>query len=84
MSKQEKLIEGTGKYLIPNYGRLPVAMARGAGSRIWDADGKEYIDFFPGFGAGGVGGHCHPMIVKAIRKQASTLLSCGNLFTKAQ
>jgi predicted acetylornithine/succinylornithine family transaminase len=81
MSKQANIVEATQKYLIPNYGRLPIAMARGSGAKVWDADGKEYIDLFPGFGAGGVTGHCHPAVVEAIRKQADQLLCVGNLFT---
>jgi predicted acetylornithine/succinylornithine family transaminase len=82
MLTQAQILEATGKYLTPNYGgRFPVAMARGKGARIWDADGKEYLDFFAGFGAGGIGGHCHPAIVAAVRKQAGTLLCHGNLFT---
>jgi predicted acetylornithine/succinylornithine family transaminase len=81
MTTQAKLVEATNQYLIPNYGRLPVAMARGEGARIWDADGREYVDFFAGFGAGGVAGHCHPAVVEAIREQAGRLLCCGNLFT---
>lgn len=83
MSAQDRIVEATKRYLIPNYGRLPVAMVRGAGARIWDAEGKEYIDFFAGFGAGGVTGHCHPAVVAAIKAQADKLLACGNLFTNA-
>ncbi len=81
MTKNAELVELTNKYLIENYGRLPVAMARGAGAKLWDADGREYLDFFAGFGAGGVTGHCHPAIVAAIKSQADMLLSHGNLFT---
>ncbi|MFP4105472.1 MAG: aspartate aminotransferase family protein [Phycisphaerae bacterium] len=76
-----QIVEGTKKYIIENYGRLPVAMVRGEGARIWDAGGKEYLDFFAGFGGGGIGGHCHPKIVDAVQAQARTLLSHGNLFT---
>ena len=83
MLSNTELVELTSKYLIDNYGRLPVAMARGEGAKIWDADGREYIDFFAGFGGGGVAGHCHPKIVAAIKAQAETLLSHGNLFTNA-
>ena len=57
MVSNTELVELTSKYLIDNYGRLPVAMARGEGAKIWDADGREYLDLFPGFGAGGVAGH---------------------------
>jgi len=83
MASNAELTELTGKYLIPNYGRLPMAMVRGEGARIWDADEKEYLDFFAGFGACGVTGHCHRAVVAAIKAQAETLLSHGNLFTNA-
>ena len=83
MATNAELVELSSKYLIENYGRLPVAMARGRGAKIWDADGREYIDFFAGFGGGGVTGHCHPKVVTAIKAQAETLLSHGNLFTNA-
>ena len=83
MGTNAELVELTSKYIIENYGRLPVAMARGRGAKIWDADGREYIDFFAGFGGGGVTGHCHPKVVAAIKAQAETLLSHGNLFTNA-
>ena len=81
MPTQSEIVEATNQYLMPNYGRLPLAMAKGQGAKIWDADGKEYIDFFPGFGAAGVAGHCHPEIVQAVIEQANTLLCHGNLFT---
>ena len=80
MARQAEIVEATNQLLIPNYGRLPMAIARGRGARVWDADGREYLDFFPGFGACGVGGHCHPKIVSAIRDQAERVLACGNLF----
>lgn len=81
MKTQAQIVEATNQYMIPNYGRLPMAMARGNGALIWDADGKEYIDLFAGFGAGGVVGHSHPAVAEAIKKQANLLQCCGNLFT---
>ncbi|MDY6913591.1 MAG: acetylornithine/succinylornithine family transaminase [Planctomycetota bacterium] len=81
MSMQTELIETTKKVLMPNYGPPLRAMVRGSGAKIWDADGGQYIDFFAGFGGGGVAGHCHPAVVEAIGKQAGTLLSHGNFFT---
>jgi predicted acetylornithine/succinylornithine family transaminase len=81
MSKQAEIVAATKEYLIPNYGRLPMAIARGELSHFWDADGKEYLDFFAGFGLGGVGGHCHPVLTAAIVKQAQTLTAVGNYFT---
>lgn len=80
MSTQQQIVEKTQKHVIENYGRLPMAFARGAGARIWDADGKEFIDFFAGFGGAGVTGHCHPAIVAALKSQAETLLCHGNLY----
>ena len=38
------------KYVVPNYGRYPVCLVRGDGSHVWDAEGKQYLDFFPGWG----------------------------------
>lgn len=81
MSTQEQIVEATNQYLIPNYPRLPLAMVRGKGARIWDADGKEYIDFFAGHGGEGATGHCHPAIVAAVKKQAGVLMCHGNLYT---
>lgn len=81
MGKQAQILEATGKYIVPNYGPRLRAMVRGRGARIWDADGKEYIDFFAGFGGAGVAGHCHPAIVAAIKAQADELLCHGNFFT---
>ena len=77
----EQLVAASQAVLIENYGRLPIAMVRGDGATITDADGKEYLDFFPGFGAGGIAGHCHPALTDAVVDQARTLASHGNLFT---
>ncbi len=83
MATQAEILEATTNYLIGNYGPPMLAMARGQGALIWDADGKEYIDFFAGFGGGGVVGHCHPRIVEAVKTQAETLFCHGNFFTNA-
>ena len=67
------------RYVMPNYGRYQVWPVRGAGSEVWDRDGKRYLDF-----AGGVAvcplGHCHPAVVDAITKQASTLIHVSNWY----
>jgi acetylornithine/N-succinyldiaminopimelate aminotransferase len=65
--------------LIGNYARLPICMNRGEGSRLWDTDGREYIDLFAGFG-GCVLGHCHPELVRAATEQAGKLWHVGNTF----
>lgn len=73
------LIERHKAALIGNYGKLPAVIVRGEGSRVFDADGKAYIDLFAGFG-GTILGHCHPALVGAITTQANTLWAVGNQF----
>ena len=64
---------------VPAYARLPVAFVRGEGSRLWDADGHEYLDLQTGLAVNSVG-HCHPRVVAAITEQAAKLIHVGNLF----
>ena len=65
--------------LMPNYSRLPVAFVRGYGTKLWDTEGKEYLDFLTGIAVCGAG-HCHPKLVAAIQHQASMLWHTSNLF----
>ncbi len=65
--------------LMNNYGTPPVLIARGAGSRVWDDSGKDYIDMIAGIAVNAVG-HAHPVVVEAISKQLSTLGHTSNLF----
>ena len=66
-------------YMTSNYPRFPVAMVRGNGSFLWDADDNHYLDLFAGFGAGLLG-HAHPELVEAVQHQAKQLWHPGNLF----
>jgi acetylornithine/N-succinyldiaminopimelate aminotransferase len=66
-------------YLMPTYGRNPVEFVRGEGTKLWDADGNEYLDFLAGISVVQIG-HCHPALVDAITRQAQTLMHVGNLF----
>lgn len=66
-------------YLFQNYGRQPVVIARGEGTRVWDTDGKEYLDFVGGL-AVNVLGHAHPVVAEAVAKQASQLIHTSNLY----
>ncbi|MGC8668707.1 MAG: acetylornithine transaminase [Chthonomonadales bacterium] len=61
------------------YARRPVVFVRGSGTRLWDAEGREYLDFLGGIAVCSVG-HCHPKVAAAISEQASTLLHVSNLF----
>jgi len=65
------------RYVIGNYGRNPIVLVRGKGSYVWDADGKRYLDMFPGWGVNGLG-HCHPRVVKAVQKQVGRLIHVAN------
>lgn len=67
------------RYLFQNYGRQPVVIERGEGTRVWDVDGNEYLDFVGGI-AVNVLGHSPPAIVRAIAEQASQLIHTSNLF----
>jgi predicted acetylornithine/succinylornithine family transaminase len=60
--------------------RMPMVIARGQGARLWDTEGKEYLDFVSGGRAVTGVGHCHPKVVAAIRKQAGALLHVSNDF----
>ncbi len=69
----------SARYLMHTYSRAMIAPVRGSGVRVWDADGKEYLDFLGGIAVCGLG-HCHPAVVAAVKKQAETLLHCSNLY----
>ncbi len=79
MSATDELMAQAARYLANTYARFPIAPVKGSGARIWDADGKTYLDFTAGI-AVDVLGHCHPKVVEAIRMQAETLLHVSNLY----
>ncbi|OUC99911.1 acetylornithine aminotransferase [Streptosporangium minutum] len=64
---------------MPNYGVPPVALARGEGSRVWDVDGREYLDLIGGIAVSSLG-HAHPALVAAVSRQVATLAHTSNLF----
>lgn len=65
--------------LCKTYARYPIAVERGLGSRLWDLDGKEYVDLLAGIAVTGLG-HCHPEIAEALAAQARKLVHVSNLF----
>lgn len=67
------------QYLFQNYGRQPLVLDRGEGTRVWDVEGKEYLDFVGGL-AVNVLGHAHPVVAKAVAEQAATLIHTSNLY----
>ncbi len=75
----EEVIKISEEVLAQTYGRLPVVLVKGQGCKVWDAEGKEYLDFVAGIGVCNLG-HCHPKVVQAIREQAGKLLHVSNLY----
>ncbi|ACV61489.1 acetylornithine and succinylornithine aminotransferase [Desulfofarcimen acetoxidans DSM 771] len=78
MNNQE-IIEVGGKYVMNTYGRLPMALVKGEGVKVWDADGNEYLDFIAGLAVNSLG-HCHPAVTEAIARQACALMHCSNIY----
>ncbi len=77
MKKIGKIIGLYDKYIMQTYKRVPLCIEKAKGVKLWDVDGKEYLDFFPGWAVSGIG-HCHPKVVAAINKQAKKLLHVSN------
>jgi len=72
-------IEATSPHVMNTYGRLPIAMSHGRGCRVWDVNGKSYLD-----GLGGIAvntlGHGHPKLVKALQDQVAKLIHSSNYY----
>jgi acetylornithine/N-succinyldiaminopimelate aminotransferase len=69
-------------YVMPTYGRFDLDIARGSGCRVWDFEGREYLDFGGGIAVCSLG-HAHPEITRAVTGQASTLVHTSNLYRTA-
>ena len=65
------------RYVVPNYTRFPVSIARGEGSQVWDTEGNRYLDLFPGWGCNLLG-HCPPAVVQAVGQQVQELIHVPN------
>jgi acetylornithine aminotransferase len=65
--------------LMPNYGIPAVALVRGDGCRVWDADGREYLDLFAGIAVSSLG-HAHPALTEAVTRQVNAIAHTSNLF----
>jgi acetylornithine aminotransferase len=79
MSETESLQKRFAATIMPNYGLPPVAISRGAGCLVWDADGREYLDLIAGIAVSSLG-HAHPAIVEAVSRQVATVAHTSNLF----
>jgi len=78
MTKTETIIDKYERFIMPSYViHGNVVFARGRGVKVWDIEGREYIDFFPGWAVSGLG-HCHKRVVSAIRRQAARIIHVPN------
>ncbi|MEI6257186.1 MAG: aspartate aminotransferase family protein [Planctomycetota bacterium] len=76
-TKTQAVIDVFSRYVIPNYKRFPICLERGAGSTVWDIEGNEYLDLFPGWGCNLLG-HCPEPVVQAVQEQVARLIHVPN------
>jgi predicted acetylornithine/succinylornithine family transaminase len=74
-----EIIRLTDEHIFPTYQRYPVAIVKGKGSRVWDAEGREYLDFCSGISVCNLG-HRPPQVVQAVRRQLNDLMHISNLY----
>jgi predicted acetylornithine/succinylornithine family transaminase len=79
MTTYDDLVALDAAHVMQTYGRLPVAFVRGDGVRLWDSEGKEYLDFLGGLAVTSLG-HAHPAVADALAEQSRTLLHVSNLY----
>jgi len=79
MSETEALQKRFAAALMPNYGVPPLAISRGQGCRVWDVDGRQYLDLIAGIAVSSLG-HAHPAIVEAVSRQVAEVAHTSNLF----
>jgi acetylornithine/N-succinyldiaminopimelate aminotransferase len=79
MTLTDSIVQRAQAVFTPNYRQAPVVLVRGRGSRVWDAEGREYLDAIAGIATCALG-HCHPALVEALEAQARELWHVSNLF----
>jgi acetylornithine/N-succinyldiaminopimelate aminotransferase len=79
MMDTKTLFEWSAAYHMPNFARAPICLVRGDGLRVWDTEGREYLDFGAGLAVTALG-HSHPRVTGAIREASATLLHVSNLY----
>ncbi len=79
MNEFDQLRALDAQYVMQTYGRLPIAFVRGVGTKLYDSEGREYLDFLSGLAVTSLG-HAHPEVAAAIADQAATLLHVSNLY----
>ena len=77
--RTDELIALSDKVIMATYKRFPIVLVRGSGARVWDSNGKEYLDFVAGIAVCSLG-HSHPKVIEAIKKQVEILTHVSNLY----
>ena len=75
--KAQEIFKAYEDYVMNTYTRSPIIFVKGKGTKLWDIHGKEYLDFFPGWGVSSLG-HCHPNVMAAVRDQIGKLIHIPN------
>ena len=75
--KMKEIFDSYSDFVIPSYTKIPLIFVKGKGNYLWDVQGKKYLDFFPGWGAGNLG-HCYPKVLSAVRDQIAKLIFVPN------
>lgn len=75
--EKETVLSLYKEYVMPTYFQTPLVLVKGKGSKVYDIDGKEYLDFFPGWAVSGIG-HCHKKVIDSLRKQSKKILHVSN------
>ena len=75
--KKDAIMGAYQDYILPTYTKTPLIFVKGKASHLWDIHGREYLDFFPGWGVNNLG-HCHPKVMQAVRDQISKLIFIPN------
>lgn len=81
--KKQEIFDTYKNCIMPTYSRIPLIVTKAKGMKVIDIDGKQYLDFFPGWGVGSLG-HCHPKVVAAIRDQVDKLIHIPNNYLSIQ
>ncbi|MBM4432327.1 MAG: aminotransferase class III-fold pyridoxal phosphate-dependent enzyme, partial [Chloroflexi bacterium] len=79
MTNDQTVMDLEGSHTSGVYSKQPLVIVRGEGATVWDAQGRAYIDCVGGHGVANVG-HCHPVVVAAIKEQAEKLITCQEIF----
>jgi len=77
MKEINQIAELYKEYVVPTYTQSPLCIVKAKGAKVWDIDGKEYLDFFPGWAVSGLG-HCPRRVVGALKKQAGKVIHVSN------